>query len=112
MKTLWCIFGYPDVSQEPPEVDDEDDAEATKSAEKKTVLLGKDAQELRVAQASGSPLGDAQNDQNGHVDAEKIGTYYLEWKHLNLKKSKNCFVENNCYCHFIRSDDNIYSWVH
>ena len=46
--------------QEPPEVDDEDDAgEATK-----TVLLEKDAQELRVAQASGSSGfvdGDTQN---------------------------------------------------
>ena len=42
--------------QEPPEVDDEDDAgEAMKSAERRTVLLGKDAQELRVAQASKWP---------------------------------------------------------
>lgn len=41
-----------DAEEEPPEVDDEDDAgEAMKSAERRTVLLGKDAQELRVAQA-------------------------------------------------------------
>jgi len=55
------------VLQEPPEVDEEDAGEATKGAEKSeknTVLLGKDAQELRVAQASGSSGfvdGDTQN---------------------------------------------------